>query len=82
MTPNFKLLESRDFHASEGFGLVPRQVSGRDEPVFFTVNALGGNMQGWRKNPVGNPPRIRFDFYAYDPETGAMRNITAKYRAP
>jgi hypothetical protein len=24
---------------------------------------MGGNMQGWRKDPVNNPPRIRLDFY-------------------
>ncbi|MBQ7190556.1 MAG: hypothetical protein IJR99_14205 [Kiritimatiellae bacterium] len=76
VTLDFKLVESRTFHASEGFGLVPPSVTGRNDPVFFTVNALGGNMQGWRKDPVNNPPRIRIDFFAYDPAIGAMRDIT------
>lgn len=52
------------FGCTEGFGLVPKSVSKRDEPVFFVVRAMGGNMQGWRKDPVGNPPRIRLDFAA------------------
>ena len=72
VTLDFKLRESRSFHASEGFGLVPKSVSGRDGPVFFNVNALGGNMQGWRKDPKGNPPRVRFDFYSFDPATGEL----------
>ena len=73
---DFKVVDNRTFHACEGFGLVPPSVTGRSEPIFFTVNALGGNMQGWRKDPVNNPPRIRLDFFAYDSATGAMRDIT------
>ena len=78
VTPDFKLRDSLAFHASEGFGLVPKAIAGGNEPVFFNVNALGGNMQGWRKDPVGNPPRIRFDFHAYDRTTGEMRNLTSR----
>ena len=76
VTTDMKLVDSRRFLASEGFALVPKSVSGRETPVFFNVNALGGNMQGWRKDPTGNPPRIRLDFFAYDTATGEMKNIT------
>ena len=51
---------------SEGFALVPKSVSKREKPVFMTVRALGGNMQGWRKDPKNNPPRLRLDFYEFD----------------
>ena len=61
---------------SEGFGLVPKSVSKCDTPVFFVVKAMGGNMQGWRKDPVNNPPRIRIDFYAY--ANGAFKDITVR----
>jgi muramoyltetrapeptide carboxypeptidase len=30
------------------------------------VRALGGNMQGWRKDPKNNPPRLRLEFYEFD----------------
>ena len=49
----------------EGFGLVPKFISRRDAPVFFTVWPLGGDVKGWRKDPVGNPPRIQIRFYEY-----------------
>lgn len=75
-TADFDLLDSRRFVASEGFGLVPKSVTGRDGVVFFNVNALGGNMQGWAKDPVGNPPRIRIDFWSYDEKTGRLTDIT------
>lgn len=75
-TGDFNLLESRRFAASEGFGLVPKSVTGRDDIVFFNVNALGGNMQGWEKDPINNPPRIRIDFWSYDEKTGELTNIT------
>ena len=75
-TGDFNLLESRRFVASEGFGLVPKAVTGRDDIVFFNVNALGGNMQGWEKDPIHNPPRIRIDFWSYDKKTGALTDIT------
>ena len=61
---------------SEGFGLVPKSVSKCDTPVFFTVKAMGGNMQGWRKDPVNNPPQIRIDFYAY--VNGAFTDVTVR----
>jgi hypothetical protein len=75
-TTGMELLDSHSFYVSEGFCLVPKSVSGRDTPVFLKVVALGGNMQGWRKDPKNNPPRLRFDFYAYDVATGVMTNIT------
>ena len=75
-TVDMELLDSRSFHASEGFSIVPKSVSKLETPVFLNVNALGGNMQGWRKDPKGNPPRLRFDFFAYDVQTGVMSNIT------
>lgn len=62
------------FSCSEGFGLVPKSVAKSDEKVFFVVRALGGNMQGWRKDPVNNPPRIRLDFFAL--RDGKFVNIT------
>jgi hypothetical protein len=73
VTTDFALRDSHAFPAGEGFCLVPRQISGSDNPIFLKVKALGGNMQGWRKDPIGNPPRIRFDFYEYDRATGEMR---------
>ncbi len=75
-TPDLKPLANDRFYCPEGFCLVPKAVSGRDDPVFLKVTALGGNMQGWRKDPRGNPPRIRLDFFAFDPTTGSMTNIT------
>ena len=52
------------FPCAEGFGLVPKGVSGRESPVFFCVKALGGNMSGWRKDPVNNPPQVELRFFA------------------
>ena len=37
---------------------------------------MGGNMQGWRKDPVNNPPQIRIDFYAY--VDGAFKDVTVR----
>ena len=31
-----------------------------------SVTPFGGNMQGWRKDPTNNPPRIQIRFYKYD----------------
>ena len=59
---------------SEGFAQVPKSVSKRETPVFFTVRALGGNMQGWRKDPTNNPPRIEFRFHEY--KDGKFTDIT------
>ena len=61
-------------NCAEGFGLVPKSVSKCDTPVFFVVKALGGNMQGWRKDPVNNPPQIRINFYTYS--GGAFKDVT------
>ena len=78
LTPDLKLLESFrfDFGCSEGFDRVPVSLAKRNTPVFFAVRAMGGNMQGWRKDPVNNPPRIRLEFYGY--VDGAFRFITRK----
>ena len=65
LTPDLKVVENLRFGCSEGFGLVPQSVSKRETPVFFVVRAMGGNMQGWRKDPVNNPPRIQIDFYEF-----------------
>ena len=70
----FKKLKSPNL--AEGFALVPKSVSKRETPVFMVVRALGGNMQGWRKDPVNNPPRLRIDFYEFDGEN--FTNITGK----
>ena len=67
------LKRQKDLRVSEGFGLVPESVAGWPD-VFFTVNALGGNMQGWRKDPTNNPPRIQIRFYKYD--AGRFTDIT------
>jgi hypothetical protein len=75
-TTDFRLLESRKFLASEGFFLVPPSIIRRETPVFMNVVSLGGNMQGWWRDPKGNPARIRFDYWAYDRQTGEMTNIT------
>ena len=75
-TKDFRLLDSHKFTAYEGFALVPKSVSGREDTVFFNINSLGCNMQGWWRDPKGNPARIRFDFFSYDKKTGEMKNIT------
>ena len=62
----FKKLKCPSF--AEGLALVPKAIAKRETPVFLTVRALGGNMKGWRKDPVNNPPRLRLDFYAFDGE--------------
>ena len=61
-------------HCAEGFGFVPKSVTKRETPVFFTVNALGGNMQGWRKDPTNNPPRIELRFHEY--RNGTFSDVT------
>ena len=55
--------------------MVPKSVSRRDN-VFFVVRAMGGNMQGWRKDPVNNPPCIRLDFYELN--NGKFSDITVR----
>lgn len=74
VSPDLKKVEKIVFDCSEGFCLVPKQVSKSDEKVFFAVRAMGGNMQGWRKDPVGNPPRIRLDFFEF--KNGGFVNIS------
>ena len=75
--PDLKVGTSWTTHFSEGFGRVPASIAKRENPVFFAVRAMGGNMQGWRKDPVNNPPRIRIDFYEYDGK-GNFTDITER----
>ncbi len=74
LTPDLKVVENMRFGCSEGFGPVPRTISKREAPVFFVVRAMGGNMQGWRKDPVNNPPRIRIEFYEW--KDGRFTSVT------
>ena len=76
VSADLKTNEKVVFGCSEGFGMVPKSISKRDTPVFFKVCAMGGNMQGWRKDPVNNPPRIRIEFYEY--KDGKFNFITNK----
>ena len=72
------------FGCAEGLGLVPKSVTKSDAKVFFVVQAMGGNMQGWRKDPIWredpmknpNPPRIRLNFFEY--KDGRFVNVTDK----
>ena len=74
---NLKDVEKVAFSCAEGFGMVPKSVSKSDAKVFFVVRAMGGNMRGWRKDPVNNPPRIRLDFFEL--KDGKFVNITKKH---
>ena len=74
---NMKDVEKVAFSCAEGFGLVPKSVSKSDAKVFFVVRAMGGNMRGWRKDPVNNPPRIRLD--SFELKDGKFVNITKKH---
>ena len=59
LTPDLKLLGTCRFRGSEGFCWVPESVVGKStRPYFAVVHACGGNMQGWRADPIGNPPQI------------------------
>ena len=73
---DLKAVEKVAFSCAEGFGLVPRSVTKSDAKIFFVVRAMGGNMRGWRKDPVKNPPRIRLDFFEF--KDGKFRNVTKK----
>ena len=76
LSPDLKVLENLKFGCSEGFGPVPRSISNRKAPVFFKVCAMGGNMQGWRKDPMNNPPRIRIEFFEW--KDGCFTSVTRK----
>jgi hypothetical protein len=78
VSADLKTNEKITLSCAEGFGLVPKTVTKSDAKIFFTVHALGGNMQGWRKDPVNNPPRIRLDFYEL--KDGRFNDITKKVR--
>ena len=74
VSADLKENEKVAFSCSEGFGLVPKSVTKSDAKVFFVVRAMGGNMQGWRKDPTNNPPQIRLDFFEF--KNGRFVNIT------
>lgn len=74
---NLKETEKVAFSCAEGFGLVPKSITRSDAKIFFVVRAMGGNMQGWRKDPVNNPPRIRLDFFEL--KDGRFCNITQNH---
>jgi hypothetical protein len=76
VSADLKTNEKITLSCAEGFGLVPKTVAKSDAKIFFTVHALGGNMQGWRKDPVNNPPRIRLDFYVL--KDGKFEDITKR----
>jgi hypothetical protein len=65
VSPDLKRIEQVSFLCCEGFGMLPKSIAKSDAKIFFVVRALGGNMRGWRKDPVNNPPRIRLDFFEY-----------------
>ena len=75
VSPDLKRNGKIALNCAEGFGMVPKSVSRRDN-VFFVVRAMGGNMQGWRKDPVNNPPCIRLDFYELN--NGKFSDITVR----
>ena len=62
ITPGLEFVRAVSFCAAEGFDRVPAKVAGGRDDVYFRVSAMGGNMQGWRADPEGNPPRIRIEF--------------------
>ena len=75
VSPDLKENEKVSLSCAQGFGLVPKSLA-KDATVFFVVRALGGDMRGWRKDPVNNPPRIRLDFHKW--ADGKFTNITDK----
>ena len=84
VSADLKTNEKVSLGCAEGFGLVPKSVTKSDAKVFFVVQAMGGNMQGWRKDPIWredpmknpNPPRIRLNFFEY--KDGRFVNVTDK----
>ena len=80
LTPDLRFVENLRFGCSEGFWAVPKSVSRRDTPapVFMKVCAMGGNMQGWRKDPTNNPPRIRIEFHEY--ANGRFTDVTERVK--
>lgn len=65
VSADLKRAEKVELSCSEGLAPVPKAVTKSDAKVFFVVKALGGNMHGWRKDPVNNPPRVRLDFFEW-----------------
>ena len=62
LTSDLKFVRAaRTGGVSEGFDRVPPARTG-GKTAYLTVSSMGGNMQGWRKDPGGNPPRIRLWF--------------------
>ena len=76
VSPDLKtVVKVPDFGCGEGFAQVPAKWTGTRQPVFAAVRAMGGNQQGWRKDPENNPPRIKLSFYAWDAEKNRMRDL-------
>lgn len=78
LTPDLRVVGNMKFFCSEGFCLVPQSVSKREDSVFLAVRAMGGNMQGWREDPVNNPPRIQINFYEFKDDKFA--SITTDFK--
>ena len=68
------------FFGQWGFARVPKSRAKRDTPVFFTVNAPEHGQ--WGCGPGKKRPQLRLDFFAYDRNTGAMRDITDRSWKP
>ena len=59
LTPDLKVLGTYHVWGSEGFCMIPESVVGKSKrPYCVITHACGGNMQGWRADPKGNPPQI------------------------
>lgn len=65
VSADLKRAKKVELSCSEGLAPVPKAITKSDAKVFFAVKALGGNMHGWRKDPVNNPPRIRLNFFEW-----------------
>lgn len=68
------------FFGQWGFARVPKSRAKRYTPVFFTVNAPEHGQ--WGCGPGKKRPQLRLDFFAYDRNTGAMRDITDRSWKP
>lgn len=76
VSPDLKTVRKLNFFCAEGFDRVPESRAKTATPVFFRVKALGGNMQGWFRDPTNNPPRVALDFYSY--ANGSFRSVTKR----
>lgn len=62
---NMKDVLPKGLRGAEGFAAVPKAISGSDQTVFMTVEALNGGMKAWRADSKKNPPRLRFHFWLW-----------------